>query len=104
MDKKILNLLEKIIKSSKYKFTGIHTLTCNNTCIFALFETVYCLLNKTKRISCQGVTGRSSKFVLEGNTKVDTISSSGGVIFHLSEDDLMVATTKEELLKKLKNL
>lgn len=104
MDKKILNLLEKIIKSSKYKFTGIHTLSCKDTCIFALFETVYCLLNKTKRISCQGVTGRSSKLILEGSNKIDTVYSSGWATFHSTQDNPILATTKEELLERLKNL
>jgi hypothetical protein len=105
MNKKAMSLLEKILKSNKFKFTGAHHLSCNNTCLYGLFETVYCALKKQTRINCGYCTKRSTEFVLEGSNV--EISPSGGFrplnSFTTAENPIF-AKTKEELLKRLKAL
>lgn len=103
MNKEALSLIEKILKSNKFKFTGLHATNCKNTCIFGLFETAYCVLTGAVRIHCGSMTKRSSEFVLKGSGI--RIGTNGNLLSLMDVDkNPIYATTKEELLKRLKNL
>lgn len=105
MNKQALVLIEKILKSGKFKFEGIHRFdSCENNCIYGLFETVYCALNNQVRINCSSITKRSTEFVLKG---VDAVIGQQGMFFLKNrsfDSDPSYAQTKEELLKRLKAL
>lgn len=100
MNKQALSLIEKLLKSGKFRFTGQHTTYCKNTCIYGLFEKVYGILtNVQKTINCDEQTYKSSEFILKGSD----VSIAANGFFH-SNNKTAKAVNIKELLERLKQL
>ena len=103
MNKEAFLLIEKILKSGKYKI-GIHNQFCKTFCIYKLFEEVHSkLTGKAKVDNCQSNTGVSTKYILDGS--LSSVYGLGNFSLKNGKASQLILTTDNnqfiELLREL---